>query len=180
MKIYTKNGDDGTTSLAGGTIVPKDDIQVEAYGTIDELSAFVGLLSTYYNEAILDDIQKQLFVIGGILACENNEMASGMAVQEKAIKSLEDEIDHISGMLPEQTSFILPIGVRAACISHVCRTVCRRAERIIVTLQREYNLERKNNCLVYINRLSDYFWVLARKLNFDAGFKENNICSRER
>ena len=166
--------------MAGGTIVPKDDIRVEAYGTIDELSAFVGLLSTYCNEEILDDIQKLLFVIGGILACENNEMSSGLVVQEKAIKALEDEIDKMSGMLPEQKSFILPIGVRAACISHVCRTVCRRAERIMVKLRMEQHLENeKNNCLIYINRLSDYFWMLARKLNLKAGFEESNICSRE-
>ncbi len=174
MKIYTKNGDNGTTSLAGGTIVPKDDIRVEAYGTIDELSAFVGLLSTYCRETVLDDIQKQLFVIGGILACENNEMVAGLVVQEKSIKALEDEIDRISGILPEQTSFILPIGVRAACISQVCRTVCRRAERIIVTLQRKQYFERKTNYLIYINRLSDYFWVLARKLNLESGFVEKS------
>lgn len=163
MKIYTKTGDDGTTTLVGGKRVPKDDVRVEAYGTIDELQAAVGLLASFIeNKAMLDEIQLVLFKIGGYLA---NEKASNAGVTPDMIVHLEKQIDLLQENLPQLKSFIIPNGSKSASICHICRTVCRRAERRMTTMRNTMVGTIDNNAYIYINRLSDYFFLLARKQN---------------
>lgn len=166
MKIYTKTGDKGMTSLAGGKRVEKDDARVEAYGTLDELLSFVGMLASTTDEVQLEDIQQVLFKIGGYLAYEE---ATSAGVTDEIIAQLEQQIDRLSEELPPLRTFIIPGGTMAASICHVCRTVCRRAERRMTTLRRTVDVEMDGNAFIYINRLSDYFFLLARKLNMDAG-----------
>ena len=166
MKIYTKTGDKGTTSLVGGKRVEKDDSRVEAYGTIDELQSFVGMLASTTDEVQLEDIQRVLFKIGGYLAYED---ATSAGVTDEMIAQLEQKIDRLSEELPPLRTFIIPGGTMAASICHVCRTVCRRAERRMTTLRRTIDVELDDNAFSYINRLSDYFFLLARKLNMVAG-----------
>ena len=160
MKIYTKTGDAGTTSLVGGKRVPKDCARLESYGTVDELNAHVGLLLTYVSEnqdrECLISIQNRLFVVGAQLATE--------------APNLENNIDKASEGLPKWRGFTLPGGCREAAIAHVCRTVCRRAERRILTLNSEEEVDPQ--LIKYINRLSDYFYVLALRLNFLHGTEE--------
>ena len=156
--IYTKKGDDGTTSLIGGERVMKCDLRVEAYGTIDELNSLVGLLYQKTGEAFLAIVQKNLFRVGGELADERRETRDERREREE-VKSLEKEIDRLSALLPPVKDFIMPTGTEATCVAHICRTVCRRAERRIVTLDGDHPT------VAYINRLSDYFFVLARVLN---------------
>lgn len=166
MKIYTKTGDKGTTSLVGGKRVEKDDSRVEAYGTIDELQSFVGMLASATDEVQLEEIQRVLFKIGGYLAYED---ATSAGVTDEMIAQLEQKIDRLSEELPPLRTFIIPGGTMAASICHVCRTVCRRAERRMTTLRRTIDVELDNNAFIYINRLSDYFFLLARNLNMVAG-----------
>lgn len=166
MKIYTKTGDNGMTSLVGGKRVEKDDARVEAYGTIDELQSFVGMLASATDEMQLEDIQRVLFKIGGYLAYED---ATSAGVTDEMIAQLEQQIDRLSEELPPLRTFIIPGGAMAASICHVCRTVCRRAERRMTTLRRTIDIELDDNAFIYINRLSDYFFLLARKLNMVAG-----------
>ena len=156
--IYTKKGDDGTTSLIGGERVMKCDLRVEAYGTIDELNSLVGLLYQKTGEAFLAIVQKNLFRVGGELADERRETRDERREREE-VKSLEKEIDRLSALLPPLKYFIMPAGIEATCVAHICRTVCRRAERRIVALDGDHPT------VAYINRLSDYFFVLARVLN---------------
>ena len=166
MKIYTKTGDKGMTSLVGGKRVEKDDARVQAYGTLDELQSFVGMLASATDEVQLEDIQRVLFKIGGYLAFED---ATSAGVTDEMIAQLEQQIDHLSDELPPLRTFIIPGGTMAASICHVCRTVCRRAERRMTTLRRTIDVELDDNAFIYINRLSDYFFLLARKLNMVAG-----------
>lgn len=166
MKIYTKTGDKGSTSLVGGKRVEKDDSRVEAYGTIDELQSFVGMLASATDEVQLEDIQRVLFKIGGYLAYED---ATSAGVTDEMIAQLEQKIDRLSEELPPLRTFIIPGGTMAASICHVCRTVCRRAERRMTTLRRSIDVELDDNAFIYINRLSDYFFLLARNLNMVAG-----------
>lgn len=166
MKIYTKTGDKGMTSLVGGKRVEKDDARVEAYGTLDELQSFVGMLASATDEVQLEDIQRVLFKIGGYLAYED---ATSAGVTDEMIAQLEQKIDRLSEELPPLRTFIIPGGTIAASICHVCRTVCRRAERRMTTLRRTIDVELDDNAFIYINRLSDYFFLLARKLNMVAG-----------
>lgn len=166
MKIYTKTGDKGMTSLVGGKRVEKDDARVEAYGTLDELQSFVGMLASATDEVQLEDIQRVLFKIGGYLAYED---ATSAGVTDEMIAQLEQKIDRLSEELPPLRTFIIPGGTMAASICHVCRTVCRRAERRMTTLRRTIDVELDDNAFIYINRLSDYFFLLARKLNMVAG-----------
>lgn len=166
MKIYTKTGDNGMTSLVGGKRVEKDDARVEAYGRIDELQSFVGMLASATDEMQLEDIQRVLFKIGGYLAYED---ATSAGVTDEMIAQLEQQIDRLSEELPPLRTFIIPGGAMAASICHVCRTVCRRAERRMTTLRRTIDIELDDNAFIYINRLSDYFFLLARKLNMVAG-----------
>lgn len=132
MKVYSKTGDNGMTSLAGGKRVRKDDARVEAYGTIDELQSFVGMLESATDGLQLEDIQRVLFRIGGYLASEE---AGDAGVTDEIIAQLEHRIDCLSIELQPLHSFIIPGGNMAASICHVCRTVCRRAERRMIALR---------------------------------------------
>jgi cob(I)alamin adenosyltransferase len=172
MKIYTRTGDQGQTSLVGGQRVSKTCARLESYGTVDELSSQIGLLITYCtldtDIQFLTDVQNQLFVLGGYLATDNSqhEVRTGNIVTPDMVAGIEQEIDRINVQLPPFRCFILPGGCRAAALAHVCRTVCRRAERRILALAEE-GAEVDTQVIAYINRLSDYLFVLARKLNID-------------
>lgn len=173
MKVYTKTGDAGTTSLVGGKRVPKDCARLESYGTIDELNAQVGLLLTYVSEPVdretLIGIQNNLFVIGAQLATEAPQVPS-VIITSVDVTKLEQSIDAASEGLPKWRGFTLPGGCRPAALAHVCRTICRRAERRILTLNSSEEVAPE--LLAYVNRLSDYFYVLALRLNFLQGTEE--------
>lgn len=160
--IYTRNGDKGTTSLIGGKRVAKCHPRVEAYGCIDELNAHIGLLmaaiSTHPQQHILEGIANNLFNIGSILACEE----STADVPQSAIEKIEEQIDTISALLPQQKGFLLPPTAESAARANLCRTVCRRAERKVIALAEENEVSA--TICSYINRLSDYFFVLSRLL----------------
>ena len=175
MKVYTKTGDTGTTSLVGGKRVPKECARLESYGTIDELNAQVGLLLTYVSvkkdRECLISIQKCLFVIGAQLATEAESAHTLQSkITDEDVTALEKEIDQASEGLPKWRGFTLPGGRREAAVAHVCRTICRRAERRILTLNASEKVEPQ--LLAYVNRLSDYFYVLALRLNFLQGTEE--------
>lgn len=165
--IYTGTGDKGTTSLVGGQRVSKADQRIESYGTIDELNSFIGLLMTALEERqdldFLTFVQHKLFTIGSYLATDQSttELRIESQVTPESITRIEQEIDRIDGALPKMKSFVLPGGCRSASLAHVCRTVCRRAERRIYSLAEASEVEEP--VLVFINRLSDYLFVLARK-----------------
>ena len=168
-KVYTKTGDCGTTSLVGGKRVPKECARLESYGTIDELNAQVGLLLTYVEEPVdrecLIGIQNNLFVVGAQLATEAGQAhVLSHTITEDDVAALEKNIDRASDGLPKWRGFTLPGGCRAAAHAHVCRTVCRRAERRVLTLNASEPVPPF--LLAYVNRLSDYFYVLALRLNF--------------
>lgn len=170
MKIYTKTGDKGQTSLFGGKRVNKSDIRVEAYGTIDEFNSFVGMLidSVEYEEvtSLLSKSQHILFNIGSHLATEDPKMASKLpSVDIESVEALEKAIDTLEAELEPMTNFILPSGHKTVSLCHVCRTVCRRAERRASELQlNNVNDETLNISLMFLNRMSDYLFVLARYL----------------
>lgn len=172
MKIYTKTGDRGQTSLVGGQRVSKCCDRLESYGTVDELNSHIGVLITYCQDerdaAFLTDVQAKLFVVGGYLATDNStrEVRQGNIVTPEMVAEVETEIDRVQALLPPLRLFILPGGSRASAYAHVCRTVCRRAERCILRLV-ESGAEVDDNVTAYVNRLSDYLFVLARKLNVD-------------
>ena len=165
--IYTGTGDKGTTSLVGGQRVSKASERIESYGTIDELNSFIGLLMTAMEEGpdteFLSFVQHKLFNIGSYLATdqETTEIQVPSRVSEESVERMEREIDRIDGELPKMKAFILPGGCRSAALAHVCRTVCRRAEREIYRLAETAPVE--DLVLKFINRLSDYLFVLARK-----------------
>lgn len=175
MKIYTKKGDKGQTSLLGGKKVAKSNIRIDAYGTIDELNSFIGLLRDQnidaYDKKILIKIQNNLFTIGSNLALSPEKANLKIPeIKEENIIFLEKEIDKISKHLPEMRNFVLPGGNKIISLCHICRTVCRRAERKIVSL---YEQEQINEIILkYLNRLSDYLFILARKFNKDLQVKE--------
>lgn len=175
-KIYTKTGDKGETGLIGGTRVSKSDIRIEAYGTIDELNSFVGLLASYYALAseldTLKMIQNKLFVIGSHLATDTNKtkIAEVSIIRPTDITKIEQEIDKMNAELPELRAFILPGGCVEASFCHICRTISRRAERRIVEIQKSYKTD--NQIIIYVNRLSDYFFTLARYISLKIGAKE--------
>jgi cob(I)alamin adenosyltransferase len=175
MKIYTKKGDSGTTGLLGGTRLPKHHLRIESYGTVDELNAFIGALRDYAisdaQKQLLIHIQEDLFTIGSHLAAdpEKNKMALP-EVGEASITELEKEMDKMDGQLPEMKFFVLPGGHPAVSAAHICRTVCRRAERLCVALNAEQPLD--SVILTYLNRLSDYFFVLSRQLTKDFNAEE--------
>lgn len=160
-KIYTRTGDDGTTGLGGGARVAKDAIRVEAYGTVDELNSIIGvLLCESMPEAdhdFLIGVQHHLFDLGGELCMPGYE-----SMQQAWIDDMETELDRLNADLPPLKEFILPGGGRAGSLAHQARTVCRRAERRVVTLQREEDV--RPEAVGYLNRLSDYLFVLARHL----------------
>lgn len=173
MKVYTKTGDTGTTSLVGGKRVPKDCARLESYGTIDELNTQVGLLLTYVSEPVdretLIGIQNNLFVIGAQLATEAPQVPS-VIITSVDVTKLEQSIDAASEGLPKWRGFTLPGGCRPAALAHVCRTICRRAERRILALNSSEEVAPE--LLAYVNRLSDYFYILALRLNFLQGTEE--------
>lgn len=166
MKIYTKTGDEGMTSLVGGKRVKKCCARLDSYGSVDELNSFIGLLVTYITDevdiAFLQKIQGELFMVGGSLATDLSVSEARCEVTQAMISDIESEIDRLSVLLPPLRSFVVPGGSRAAALAHVCRTVCRRAERCVFALIEEGGAVEEN-VAVYLNRLSDYFFVLARK-----------------
>ena len=170
MRIYTGTGDDGTTSLVGGQRVSKTDVRLEAYGTVDELNANLGLLAAYITDkSDLDNIrwiQNRLFCIGGTLATDTDttRVPDNCRICTDEITRIERMIDAAGEGLPQQKAFILPGGSRGAAVCHVARTVCRRAERCILQLNINHPVEP--NILVFINRLSEYLFVMSRRINF--------------
>ena len=174
-KIYTKQGDKGQTSLLGGRKVPKHHIKIEAYGTADELNAFIGLLSDQdinpEYKTILLRIQDRIFVAESILAAdEGSESFKLPSLSEDDVVQLEKEIDAMNAVLPVLSNFILPGGHPAVSYAHVCRVVTRRAERIIIALSEQSPVDEI--IIRYFNRLSDYFFVLARKIAHDKGLSD--------
>lgn len=161
--IYTGTGDNGTTSLIGGERVAKDDKRVQAYGAIDELNAHLGLLAVVLDDEqtrlFIEHIEHRLLTVGCILA---NKKESQYAITDEDITILKERIDSLEATLPAMHEFIIPGGTEAAARANLCRTVCRRAEREIVSLQRECVISQ--NIMVYINRLSDYLFLLQRQL----------------
>jgi cob(I)alamin adenosyltransferase len=172
MKIYTKTGDKGQTSLLGGKRLPKNDIRIESYGTVDELNSFIGVLRDSNNfentNALLIEIQDRLFTIGSILAADGDTGTFKIPqINENDILILETTIDSMNEALEPMRNFILPGGCLAASHAHVCRTVCRRAERRCVELA---SIEDVPEILIkYLNRLSDYFFVLSRFISKKSG-----------
>lgn len=166
-KIYTKTGDLGKTSLIGGTKVPKNDLRIEAYGTVDELNSHIGLTIDHASDAhsklLLKEIQDRLFTIGSCLACdpEKEPLMKIPDLREDDILLLEHEIDKMTEALPPMKWFILPGGHIAVSITHITRCICRRAERLCVNMQ-EHELFVDPLVIKYLNRLSDYLFVLAR------------------
>jgi len=182
-KVYTRRGDQGVTSLVGGQRVKKSSIRLEAYGTVDELSAHLGLLATMLSEGheydMVERIQNCLFNVCTNLATDQSQtpLYPSALLPEGEIELMEKEVDTITQLLPEKQGFILSGGTPAAAQAHVCRTVCRRAERRIVALSEEAVVSPE--ILQYVNRLSDYLFVLAKKLNFIEGKSEKvwqNVC----
>ena len=166
-KIYTKTGDLGKTSLIGGTKVPKSHLRIETYGTVDELNSYIGLLNDYltdtHSKALLREIQDRLFTIGSSLACDPDKVP-GMKIpdiKEPDVVLLEEEMDGMNEVLPPMKSFVLPGGHLAVSTAHICRCVCRRAERLCVNMQ-EHVLFVDPLIIKYLNRLSDYLFVLSR------------------
>ena len=182
MKVYTKTGDQGTTALFGGTRVPKHHIRIESYGTVDELNSHIGLLrdqemnQRYKN--VLIEVQDRLFTVGAILATppEKETLKNGekrlqnLGILESDIEYLEKEIDTMEESLPPMTHFVLPGGHTTVSYCHISRCVCRRAERLATHLN---DIETTNEYVIkYLNRLSDYLFVLARKLSHDLNADE--------
>lgn len=172
MKIYTKKGDKGQTSLFGGARLPKSHIQIDAYGSVDELNAHVGLLKsdtgTGYHHRLLTDIQNMLFTIGSHLALDPEAQKVKLPEPDPdGIGKLEAAIDKMEETLPELRSFVLPGGSRQSAQAHVCRCVCRRAERRVVELAAMQEIHPV--IVPYLNRLSDYFFVLSRKILAEQG-----------
>lgn len=178
MKIYTKTGDQGQTSLWGGKKVSKAHLQVEAYGNVDELNSFIGHLMaspsmhTHVHYPLLVSVQNQLFAVGAMLAQDpdRNRANKEFVLAETAPNILEKGIDELESSLPGLTNFILPSGSEACTRAHLCRTVCRRAERSVVQLSNSMAIAPI--IIKYLNRLSDYFFVLSRHLAQSDGATE--------
>jgi len=175
-KIYTRTGDKGKTALIGGTRVPKYDIRIEAYGTVDELNSYVGLIRDQKidnrSKELLLEIQDRLFTLESILAQDNKSKAYALPVlHPEDVELLEKEIDKMNEHLPELTAFILPGGHPVVSYCHIARTVCRRAERLTIRMNEEYPTDVLN--IQYLNRLSDYLFVLSRKFSYDLEISES-------
>ena len=171
-RIYTKTGDDGTTGLGDMSRVPKDDIRVASYGSVDELNSMIGLLLAHHQGMIdwtfLRLIQNDLFDVGADLCCplaEGKEPGKRLRITTAQVERLERGIDRLNENMKPLTSFVLPGGSNSSAWCHLARTVCRRAEREVVTLGKRDQLNTQ--VLIYLNRLSDYLFVLGRKLNQD-------------
>ncbi len=175
-KIYTKTGDKGTTALIGGKRVPKYHERIEAYGTIDELNSFIGLIRDQkidkHTKDILLEIQDRLFTVESQLASDTTEAIKALPdIKPEDVLLLEQEIDSMNKKLPELKSFILPGGHTFGSYCHIARTVCRRAERLTIKMNQNFPVSPIN--IQYLNRLSDYLFVLARKLTLDNGGTES-------
>lgn len=177
VKIYTRTGDGGSTGLFGGPRVAKDDARIEAYGTVDELNAFLGLVRSCGLDSGVDEmierIQNELFSIGAELATPNPDEFNLRVIGSDHIERLEHWIDESEAGLPPLKNFILPSGTPAATHIHVARATCRRAERRLVTLQQQNAGSVSEDLLVYLNRLSDLLFVLARRVNAGAGVSDH-------
>jgi len=176
MKIYTKTGDAGETSLIGGTRVPKFHLRIESYGTVDELNSYIGLIQCQpidpHAQQILKEIQDRLFTIGASLAADPDKSRMKIPDLKAAdIALLELEMDTMNEVLPELKHFVLPGGNTIVSYCHIARCICRRAERLTVQLAAESFVD--NQVTIYLNRLSDYLFVLGRKLTFDMNSEEN-------
>ncbi|MFT4070670.1 MAG: cob(I)yrinic acid a,c-diamide adenosyltransferase [Dysgonamonadaceae bacterium] len=162
--VYTKTGDKGKTSLVGGTRVPKTHVRLEAYGTVDELNSFVGSLAMVITDeqltADLTFIQHKLFSVGGYLASEEDVAKNVPSITESDVDRLEKEMDRIDDLIPRLNQFVLPGGSESAARAHICRSVCRRAERRIYEVSEHYPVGEQ--IFKFINRLSDFFFVMAR------------------
>lgn len=174
FKIYTKTGDKGETALFGGRRVLKSHLRVDAYGTVDELNSFIGWLRDSVENGhvreMLAHIQHRLFTVGAHLASDPEKHPPTPDLLPSDIELLEKEMDAMDVELPPLKNFILPGGHPTVSVCHVCRTVCRRAERLAVALRENETVE--DTVLQYLNRLSDYFFMLARKLAHDLGAEE--------
>ena len=182
MKIYTKTGDEGTTALFGGTRVPKHNLRIDSYGTVDELNSWIGLIRDQpvneHTKGVLIQIQDDLFTAGAILATDpeklilknGKERLNIPKINDEKIELLEKEMDAMDQELPPMTHFILPGGNQSVSFCHITRTVCRRAERLAAQLHAQSPIDVQ--VLKYLNRLSDYLFVLARKLSQDLQAEE--------
>ena len=168
-KVTTKRGDDGSTGMADGTRVLKSNLLVKAIGELDELNSWMGLLCSLdelnEHKEYLQSIQNPLFDIGGILTTK-----SEVPLEKQYLLTLEKEMDNLNRKLPDLDNFILPGGSKESSFIHIARTVCRRAERSLIEANRSEKMEQ--SCLIYINRLSDFLFVLARKVNLNSGNEE--------
>lgn len=181
MKIYTKTGDKGQTSLIGGVRVPKYHLRIESYGTIDELNSYLGLIGdqdiSVHDKAVLKEVQNRLFVIGSVLASDPEKSRMKIPdLRPQDISFLEEEMDVMESSLPVLRHFILPGGMTEASYCHIARCVCRRAERLVVHLSSESDVD--DLVLIYLNRLSDYLFLLARKICAGKGIEENKWIPR--
>ncbi|MBA9075587.1 cob(I)yrinic acid a,c-diamide adenosyltransferase [Rufibacter quisquiliarum] len=176
MKIYTKTGDKGETSLIGGTRVKKSHLRIEAYGTVDELNSFIGVVRdqevNQKRQELFSEIQDRLFTIGATLATDpvKNVKMQTPDLHETDIQLLEEQMDLLDQHLPALRNFILPGGHQAVSFCHVARSVCRRAERLAIALQEESHVD--DLVVKYLNRLSDFLFVLSRAISFELGVKE--------
>jgi len=176
MKLYTKTGDEGETGLIGGTRVPKNHIRLEAYGTVDELNSFIGLLTTHQVDnsdlLFLQSIQNKLFSIGSYLATDFSKYSKTkvLPLLEKDIINIETEIDRLTSEVPPLNNFVLPGGSQASALCHICRTITRRLERRLYDLNEQIPVDK--NILIFINRMSDYFFALSRYLLFKNNIQE--------
>lgn len=174
MKIYTKTGDKGKTSLFSGGRVFKSDLRIKSYGSVDELNSFIGMLSVceinpLFKETLIN-IQHKLYSLASLLAVKGEVSYNLPKIEEKDIQFLENEIDELNKNLEPLKSFIIPGGNKQVAQCHICRTVCRRAERELVELSTKENLDFL--LIQYLNRLSDYLFVLARAISKESGAKE--------
>lgn len=184
MKIYTKTGDKGMTSLIGGTRVPKNSIRLDSYGTIDELNSYLGMIRSYPVDPLiaeeLTEIQSRLFDVGGHLATDPqaSQVKSKLGIKERDIQKLEEAIDRMDAQVPPLKYFVLPGGDPLVSFCHIARTVCRRAERRILDLASEAEVDEL--VIKYVNRLSDYLFMLSRKVAYDQQVEEKKwIPERE-
>lgn len=175
MKIYTKTGDKGTTALFGGKRVSKADLRIDTYGTIDELNSWIGVLRDQPVNAVRKDfliqIQDRLFTVGSILATEpGNTKVKIPSLSETDVQALEKEIDAMDASLEPMRFFVLPGGNQSISFGHVARTVCRRAERLTIALDQQETVD--GIVIQYLNRLSDYLFMLCRKMTAELGAEE--------
>lgn len=176
MRIYTKTGDDGTSGLIGGTRVEKFDLRLESYGTVDELNSWIGLIRSQPVDSktkdLLLSVQNTLFVIGARLATDLSitDLSARLPLGSDKITELEIEMDRILDQLPPMEHFVLPGGCNTVSYCHLARTVCRRAERRVCQLAKEVSIP--SELIKFLNRLSDYLFVLSRKIAVDEGIDE--------